>query len=63
MKSNLYDFTARVIAETPKAVLIDHGGKEQVWLPKSLIEIEKNTDGKTVTITCEERLAEEKGIV
>jgi hypothetical protein len=62
VKSNLADFTCIVRRETDKAVLVDHGGKEPCWLPKSQVEIEPNADGKTVTVTMEQWLAEEKGI-
>lgn len=62
-KSNLYDFTAIVKHETEKAVLLDHGGDKPIWMPKSLCEIEANKDGRTVTVTMEQHLAEEKGFV
>lgn len=62
-RSNLYDFTAIVKHETDKAVLLDHGGDKPIWCPKSLCEIEANPDGKTVTVTMEQQLAEEKGFV
>lgn len=62
-KSNLYEFTAIIRHQTLKAYLIDHGGKEPVWIPKSQCEVELNTDGKTVTVTLEQQLAEDKGIV
>ena len=63
MKSDLFDFTARVVHETPKAWLLDHGGTSPVWLPKSGCEVEINRDGSTVTVTCRAALAEAKGIV
>ncbi len=53
MKSNIVDFTCIIKHETDKAVLVDHGGKEPCWLPRSKIEIEPNADGKTVTISME----------
>lgn len=62
-KSNLCDFIAIVKHETDKAVLLDHGEEKPVWVPKSLCEIEPNKDGRTVTVTMEQHLAEEKGFV
>lgn len=32
-----YQFICEIKRETDKAILIDHGGKEDVWLPKSQI--------------------------
>ena len=37
-RSNLYDFAARLVHETQRAVLLDHGAEEPVWLPKSIVE-------------------------
>jgi hypothetical protein len=63
MKSDLFDFTAKIKHETAKAYLLDHGGKEPVWVPKSACEVELNADGKTVTVTMRQSLAEDKGIL
>jgi hypothetical protein len=62
-KSNLYDFRAILVHETEKAVLLEHGGEAPTWLPKSMCEIEYNEGGKTVTVTCDQGVAEEKGFV
>jgi hypothetical protein len=48
----------KIVHETEKAYLISFGGKE-VWLPKSMIEV----DVDTMTVTMPERLAIEKEIV
>ena len=64
MKSNIIDVTCIIKHRTEKAVLVDYDdGKEPCWLPLSAIEIESNRDGKTVTISLEQSLAEEKGMV
>lgn len=63
MKSDLVDIACVIRRETDKAVCIDHGGKETAWLPKSQIEVEPNSDGKTVTVSMPQWLAEEKRIV
>ena len=63
MRSNIIDVTCVIKHRTEKAVLVDHDGKEPCWLPLSAIEIEQNRDGKTVTISLEQSLAEEKGMV
>jgi hypothetical protein len=62
-RSDLIDITVRIIHETEKAWLVDHGETTQCWIPKSRGEIEKNSDGKTYTLTIDQRLAEEKGMV
>ena len=63
MKSDLIDITVIVKHKTALAVLVDHGGKEPVWIPLSQIEIEPNKDGKTYTITMPEWMAVDKGLV
>ena len=56
MKSNLYDFEAKLVHETPKAWLLDVGLDKNVWIPKSAGEF----DGQTLTIP--EGLVIEKGM-
>ena len=63
MRSNVIDIAVQVMRQTEKAVLVDHGGKEPCWLPLSQIEIEPNRDGKTHTVSMEQWLAEEKGLI
>jgi hypothetical protein len=63
MANNLVDVACIIRHETEKAYLVDHGGKESVWIPKSKCEVEPNKDGKTATVTLEQWLAEEKGMV
>ncbi len=63
MKSDLIDLTVIIRHSTERAVLVDHGGEEAVWLPLSQVEIAPNSDGKTVTLTLPEWLAREKGMV
>lgn len=53
----LFDFAGKKEHETPKAMLIDHGGDEAIWIPKSIVE--DNGDG---TFTVPEWYAIEKGI-
>jgi len=62
-KSDLLDISVVLVHETDKAVLVDHGAEKPTWLPKSVIEIERNADGKTHTITLPESWAKEKGII
>lgn len=58
MKSDLIDFAAVKVNETEAAILVDHGGDEPAWFPKSVIE--DNGDG---TFTVPEWWAKEKGVV
>ncbi len=62
-RSDLVDISVVLVHQTEKAVLVDHGGDGNVWLPRSAIEIEKDSNGKTWTVTLPERLAQEKGLI
>ena len=62
-RSDLIDVSVVLVRQTDKAVLVDHGGEANVWLPRSAIEIEKDAGGKTWTITLPERLAQSKGLI
>lgn len=53
-----YDFAATMEHDTPKAYLLDCGGKEPQWFPKS-----QTTDNGDGSWTVPEWLAKEKGIV
>ena len=57
-KSDLVDVDATVRIDRPKSLLLDHGGEEPAWVPKSLVE--DNGDG---TFTMPEWLALEKGMI
>ena len=57
MKSNLVDIEARLVHETEKAWLLDFGGEDPVWVPKSVGEF----DGKELTVP--QSFAELKGLV
>lgn len=62
-RSDLIDISVVLVHQTEKAVLVDHGGEANVWLPRSAIEIEKDGNGKTWTVTLRESLAIEKGLI
>ncbi|MCA0303506.1 MAG: hypothetical protein LCH95_13975 [Proteobacteria bacterium] len=62
-RSDLIDISVVLVHETERAVLVDHGGAETVWLPKSAVEIERDAGGRTWTVTLPERLAAEKGLL
>jgi hypothetical protein len=77
-KVSLHDLTMALHYDTGKAVLVSDDGHESkaVWLPHSLIQIEKlnrTTVGEKkngqmvtldlVTITVPERIAKEKGLI
>jgi hypothetical protein len=62
-KSDIIDITVSIRGSTDRAVLVDYGERETVWLPLSLIEIAPNSDGRTHTVTLPEWLAEERGMV
>jgi hypothetical protein len=60
MKSNLVDIACIVRHETERAWLLDAGGKEPVWIPKSQAEID---EGNGTIVTLPEWLAKEKGLI
>lgn len=62
-RSDLIDVACVVRHETPKAVLVDHGGVAPVWLPRSLIELAPSDDGRSMIVTLPERFAREKGLI
>jgi hypothetical protein len=62
-KSDLIDISVTLVHQTEKAILVDHGGDSNVWLPKAAVEIERDPNGKTHTITLPQRLATEKGLL
>lgn len=65
MKSDLTDISVFVVHETQSAVLVHDGDEsKKVWLPKSQIEIERDSSKPRVaTITLPEWLAIDKGLV
>jgi hypothetical protein len=58
-RSNLIDIACIIVHETEKAYLIDHGGKEKVWIPKSQCEYDQHDK----TMAMPEYIAKEKGII
>lgn len=61
-QENTVEIECQVKRETEKALLIDHGGEQEVWMPKSQIKnVAKN--GRTVTLTVTEWIANEKGLL
>ena len=61
-KSDLIDIACNIPHATDKAVLVDDG-TTKAWLPKSKIEVEPSTDGKSSIVTMPEWLALEKGLI
>lgn len=62
-KSQLYEASFELLAETDLAILVsDDGGTTKHWLPKSQIEFEKLPSG-LVEVTIPRWLAIEKEIV
>jgi Arc/MetJ family transcription regulator len=62
MRSNIIDIDVLLLTETEKAVRVAVSEEAVgVWLPKSLIEIERTKLG--VCITLPERIALEKGLI
>lgn len=59
-RSDLVDLSGTLEHETEKAILVDFGGDEPVWIPKSQCEYTEEKDG-SVTVTMKEKLAIEKG--
>ncbi|CAB4122438.1 hypothetical protein UFOVP36_48 [uncultured Caudovirales phage] len=57
-RADLFDLKAKVVHETPTAYKLAYGGPEDIWLPKSLVE--NNRDG---TLTMPRWLAVERGLI
>lgn len=64
MKSDLVDLTMVLHHETERAILVSDDGdrRKAVWLPRSMIEIERKPRG-IVVVTLPERLALDKGLI
>lgn len=59
---NTVDIEVVIKHETDNAYLIDYGGDEEVWMPKSQVRaVEKK--GRTATLTVTEWIANEKGLI
>jgi len=65
MRSNLIDLTVRKVHETEKAVLVNAmiGNSEDVWIPKSIVEIDLTHNPEFITITLPEKYAHDKGLI
>lgn len=61
MNNKLFDITVDLVFETEKAWQVDDGDKK-VWIPKSIGEMDKNTDG-TYCLTAPEWLLKDKGLI
>lgn len=62
-RSDLVDISVVLVHETDRAWLLDYGGSEKVWLPKSQGELARDVGGKSWTLTLPERVANEKGLI
>ena len=64
-KSDLIDLLLVWRHETERAIAVTEteDGRKWVWLPKSLIEYERDVAAGTVAVTLPERLALEKELI
>jgi hypothetical protein len=62
MKSDLFDIIVQIIGETDKAVKVYDDSGDEIWLPKSQIEIDRRRNGYA-EIAMPEWLAKEKGFL
>lgn len=59
-----YQFIVEIKQETDMAILVDHDGGEEVWIPKSVITHREEDTVKGLTaITIPEWLATDKGML
>jgi hypothetical protein len=63
MKFDIIDITVKIRGRTERAVLVDYGEEETVWLPLSQIDLAANPDGRTYTASVPQWLAEEREMV
>ncbi len=61
-RSELFDITVQLIHQTEKAYLVTADEDREVWLPKSVCELEPNNDG-TYTLTAPAKMLQEKGLI
>lgn len=61
----LYDFDATILMDVPTkdAVWLELEDGTDVWIPRSLLEMDPGTKGDTVECTVPQWFAEAKGIV
>jgi len=52
-----------LITTTPKAYLVNAGGKENVWVPKSMCDLVEGEKPGTHMLQIDEQYATEKGLV
>jgi hypothetical protein len=60
--ADIFDVVVTVKAETEKAILVTVNDEDEVWLPKSQIEYEKNRDG-TTTVSAPTWLLRDKELI
>lgn len=63
MRSNLVDLALHLRHETDGAILVTDDGEREVWLPKKLVEFERDGRGDGVTVTLPQWLAEREELV
>lgn len=58
------EIACQLVHQTEKAYLIDAGGKDHIWIPRSMIEDEgEEPNGSLYSIFIPEWLAKEKGLI
>jgi hypothetical protein len=63
-RSKIVEVECRLVKQTDKAYLIDAGGEDPVWIPRSMIEDEGvEPDGSLYSIFIPEWLAQEEGLI
>lgn len=58
----IVDITVQLLHQTDEAILVTDDGKNNVWLPKSLVEYELKKD-ELYDVQLPEWLAKEKGLI
>lgn len=62
-KSDLVDIDVLIVHTTERAVLVNNGGDDNIWLPLALVELAPSPTGTPHTLTLPVALATEKGLV
>lgn len=61
-KEETVEVSVTIKMETAKAYLVDHGGKTEVWIPKSQIR-QVGKEGNLGVMEVTEWIAKEKGLI
>lgn len=63
MRSDIIDVEVEYIRETEKAWCVCSEVSDDVWVPKSQAELTRRSGSSLATLTLQQRVAKEKGLI